>query len=204
MQRDRPLDVLDLGVGALDGDGYVNTSGLGFCWSLRRPPRSPVYPPDPGSISSSCRSSSWSSWEPSLPPSQRSPGLVVGLDRIPGHLLRSVTFDQGSEWANWPVIAGHYGIDVWFCDPHSPWQRGQVENLNRQWRWWFPRGTELRGLDPDHVDDVAAIINGQRRRLLNGDSPASLYAAATVHRPLELAADLHADDGKEIWFAIDR
>jgi IS30 family transposase len=109
-------------------------------------------------------------------------GLFEGLDRIPSHLLRSVTFDQGSEWAAWPTIAAHYGIDVWFCDPHSPWQRGQIENLNRQWRWWFPRGTGLRSLDPAHVDAVADIINGQRRRLLNSQSPTSLYAAAsTVH-----------------------
>lgn len=107
-------------------------------------------------------------------------GLLDGLGRIPGHLLRSVTFDQGSEWAEWPTVAEHFGIDVWFCDPHSPWQRGQVENLNRQWRWWFPRGTELRALDPAHVNAAAAIINGQRRRGLNGHSPASLYAAATV------------------------
>jgi IS30 family transposase len=107
-------------------------------------------------------------------------GLYDGLDRIPAHLLRSVTFDQGSEWAQWPVVAEHYGIDVWFCDPHSPWQRGQIENLNRQWRWWSPRGTELRRLDPDHVNTVAAIINGQRRRGLDGHSPATLYAAATV------------------------
>lgn len=65
-------------------------------------------------------------------------GLADGLDRIPSHLLRSVTFDQGSEWADWAVIAGHYRIDTWFCGPHSPWQRGQVENQNRTWRWWSP------------------------------------------------------------------
>ena len=59
-------------------------------------------------------------------------GLVDGLDRIPAHLLRSITFDHGSEWASWPVIAGAYGIDCWFCEPHSPWQRGQIENINRQ------------------------------------------------------------------------
>lgn len=63
---------------------------------------------------------------------------VCWLDRIPAHLLSSITFDQGSEWANWPEIADSYGIDCWFCEPHSPWQRGQVENINRQWRWWFP------------------------------------------------------------------
>ena len=109
-------------------------------------------------------------------------GLVDGLDRIPGHLLRSVTFDQSSEWANWAVIAEHYGIDCWFCEPHSPWHRGQIENINRQARWWFPRGTDLTRVDPDHADHVASIINGQRRRHLNSNSPTTLYAAAsTVH-----------------------
>jgi IS30 family transposase len=107
-------------------------------------------------------------------------GLVDGLDRIPAHLLSSITFDQGSEWANWETIAENYTIDCWFCEPHSPWQRGQVENINRQWRWWFPRGTDLAGIDPDHADHAAAIINGQRRRSLAYHSPTHLYAAATV------------------------
>jgi IS30 family transposase len=107
-------------------------------------------------------------------------GLVDGLERIPAHLLRSVTFDQGSEWAAWKTIAATYNIDVWFCDPHSPWQRGQVENLNRQWRWWFPRGTNLKDADPDHVNHVASIINGQRRRSLDYQSPTALYNAAIV------------------------
>lgn len=107
-------------------------------------------------------------------------GLVDGLERIPGHLLRSITFDQGSEWAQWQTIADTYDIDVWFCDPHSPWQRGQAENQNRQWRWWFPRGTDLKSVTPAHVDHVASIINGQRRRMLDYQCPAALYAAATV------------------------
>lgn len=107
-------------------------------------------------------------------------GLIEGLNRIPGHLLKSVTFDQGSEWAHWKTLVGLYGIDVWFCDPHSPWQRGQTENQNRTWRFWFPRGTRLDLLDQTHVDTVAATINSQRRRNLDYQSPASLYAAATV------------------------
>jgi len=108
-------------------------------------------------------------------------GLVEGLGRIPACLLRSVTFDQGSEWAEWPTIVATYDIDVWFCDPHSPWQRGQIENQNRTWRWWFPRGTRLDNLDQNHADAVAAIINGQRRRNLDYQRPADLYAALTVH-----------------------
>ena len=108
-------------------------------------------------------------------------GLIEGLDRIPDRLRRSVTFDQGSEWANWRTLAAHYGIDVWFCDPHSPWQRGQIENLNRQWRWWFPRGTDLRLVTPTQAEHAADIINNQRRRSLNHTSPAELYTALTAH-----------------------
>ena len=107
-------------------------------------------------------------------------GLVEGLDKIPGHLLRSITFDQGSEWAHWQTIAATYDIDIWFCEPHSPWQRGQIENLNRQWRWWFPRGTRLDNIEQAHADHAATIINGQRRRHLDYQSPTMLYTAATA------------------------
>ncbi|MBS1847269.1 MAG: IS30 family transposase [Actinobacteria bacterium] len=107
-------------------------------------------------------------------------GLCEALDRIPAHLCKSVTLDQGSEWAEWETLAATFGIDVWFCDPHSPWQRGQIENQNRAWRFWFPRGTQLDNLDQDYVDHVAAIINGQRRRNLGDQRPTDLYTAATV------------------------
>jgi IS30 family transposase len=56
----------------------------------------------------------------------------------------------------------------------------QVENLNRQWSWWFPRGTNLKDVQPAEADHVASIINGQRRRSLGYQSPTALYAAATV------------------------
>jgi transposase, IS30 family len=108
-------------------------------------------------------------------------GLVEGFEQIPAHLRLSVTFDQGSEWARWDELVENYAIGVFFCDPHSPWQRGQVENLNRQWRWWFPRGTDLAGVTPEHAQHAADIINGQRRRSLDYQSPTSLYHALTVH-----------------------
>lgn len=95
-------------------------------------------------------------------------------------MRRSVTFDQGSEWAEWETLAATYGLDVWFCDPHSPWPRGQIENLNRQWRWWFPRGTDLAAISQTHADHAATIINHQRRRSLNYQSPAMLYTALTA------------------------
>jgi IS30 family transposase len=107
-------------------------------------------------------------------------GLCEALDRIPSHLLKSVTFDQGSEWAEWETLKATFNVQVWFCDPHSPWQRGQIENQNRAWRFWFPRGTRLDNLDQTHVDEVATIINSQRRRNLGYQRPTDLYATATV------------------------
>lgn len=108
-------------------------------------------------------------------------GLCEGLDRIPPHLRRSVTFDQGSEWAGWETITDTFGIDAWFCDPHSPWQRGQIENQNRQIRWWYPRGVDLSMVTPEHADSVADILNNQRRRSLGYQSPAAIYHHLTVH-----------------------
>lgn len=108
-------------------------------------------------------------------------GLCEAFDRIPAHLRRSVTFDLGSEWARWQTLADTFDLDVWFCNPHAPWERGQIENQNGHWRFWFPRGTRLDDIDPDHADAVAELINNQRRRSLDYQSPASLYAAASAH-----------------------
>jgi IS30 family transposase len=107
-------------------------------------------------------------------------GLAEACEQIPKHLLKSLSFDQGSEWAEWETVAATYGIDCWFCEPHSPWQRGQIENLNRQFRWWFPRGTDLAAATQAEADHAATIVNGQRRRGLDNQSPTHLYTALTV------------------------
>ncbi|MCB1013458.1 MAG: IS30 family transposase, partial [Microthrixaceae bacterium] len=86
----------------------------------------------------------------------------------------------GSEWSEWPTIAEMYGIDCWFCNPHAPWERGQIENLNRQWRWWFPRGTDLSLVTPAQAQGAADIINNQRRRSFDYESPTQRYHALTV------------------------
>jgi transposase, IS30 family len=107
-------------------------------------------------------------------------GLVHGFEQIPAHLRLSVTFDRGSEWACWETLAATYAMKAWFCDPHAPHQRGQIENLNRQWRWWFPRGINLALIAQTAINDVAGIVNGQRRRSLGYHSPTHLYTALTV------------------------
>ena len=93
-----------------------------------------------------------------------------------------VTIPRGVDLhrAEWETLAATYSLDCWFCEPHSPWQRGQIENLNRQFRFWFPRGTDLGVVARADADHAANIVNRQRRRGLNNTSPADLYAALTV------------------------
>jgi IS30 family transposase len=121
-------------------------------------------------------------WLVDLPEGYTAEAVLAGwtelLDQIPAHMRRSLTLDQGSEWAQWETLTATYGLDVWFCDPHSPWQRGAIENLNGHVRFWLPRGTRLDIISPAELDRIAGLINGQRRRILHGHSPAALYTAA--------------------------
>jgi len=104
--------------------------------------------------------------------------MVELFDQIPPHLLGSVTFDQGSEWADWECLVEHYGMAAWFCDPHSPWQRGAIENFNGHVRYWFPRGTDLARVAPAAADHAATFLNTQRRRLLHWDTAEQHWLAA--------------------------
>ena len=117
-----------------------------------------------------------------LPEGYRSEAVLAGMcelfDQVPAHLRRSVTFDQGSEWADWESLVEFYGMAVWFCDPHSPWQRGAVENHNGHVRAWFPRGIDLGAVTPQHADEVAALLNGQRRKILGWESAEAKWLAA--------------------------
>lgn len=103
--------------------------------------------------------------------------FVEAFEAIPANLRRSLTLDQGSEWAQWRTLAATYGLDVWFCDPHSPWQRGAIENFNGHARFWLPRGRRLDVVGPDELGRVARLINNQRRRILGWESPATRYMA---------------------------
>jgi transposase, IS30 family len=117
-----------------------------------------------------------------LPEGYRAEAVLAAMcelfDQVPPHLRRSATFDQGSEWAEWESLVGSYGMAVWFCDPHSPWQRGAVENHNGHVRHWFPRGTDLAGVTPQRADKVARLLNGQRRKSLGWESAESRWLAA--------------------------
>jgi transposase, IS30 family len=98
--------------------------------------------------------------------------IIAKITELPEHLRRSLTWDQGSEMANHRAIAAATDLNIYFCDPHSPWQRGSNENTNGLLRQYFPKGTNLSLWGPGYLDQVAAELNGRPRKTLNWKTPA--------------------------------
>jgi transposase, IS30 family len=104
---------------------------------------------------------------------------------LPGHLRRSITWDRGTELADYARIQVALDTQLFFCDPHSPWQRGSNENTNRLLRFWFEKGSDLSTHSADDLRKVAATLNKRPRPTLDFDTPATrlnqlLQAAETT------------------------
>ncbi|MGV0816258.1 IS30 family transposase [Mycolicibacterium boenickei] len=103
--------------------------------------------------------------------------IVAKMPRLPAMLRKTLTWDQGKEMANHAQIAEAIDLDIYFCDPHSPWQRGTNENTNGLLRQWFPKGTDLSVFPEDYLDYVAAKLNNRPRKTLGWKTPAQALDA---------------------------
>jgi transposase, IS30 family len=103
--------------------------------------------------------------------------MIRDMRRLPEHLRRALTWDRGTELARYDKIQLELGMPVYFCDPHSPWQRGTNENTNRLLRHWLTKGTDLSRFDAADLRRIAASINARPRPTLDMRTPAQALDA---------------------------
>ncbi len=98
--------------------------------------------------------------------------MITKIHQLPEQLRMSLTWDQGREMAQHERITDETGMEIYFCDPHSPWQRGTNENTNGLLRQYFPKSTDLSQWGPGYLDTVAAELNSRPRKTLEWETPA--------------------------------
>ena len=112
--------------------------------------------------------------------------LTKHVRKLPQQLRRSLTWDRGKEMADHKSFTVATNVQVYFCDPHSPWQRGSNENTNGLLRQYFPRGTDLSRFSQDYLNRIARRLNQRPRKTLGFETPADRLQAV-LHLPVELA-----------------
>ena len=102
--------------------------------------------------------------------------LAASITTLPAQLRRSLTWDQGHEMSEHRRFSVETGVEVYFCDPRSPWQRGSNETTNGLLGQYFPSGESLAGVGQEGLDEVAAKLNGRPRKTLGFRTPAEKLA----------------------------
>ena len=100
--------------------------------------------------------------------------IAAQITTLPEQLRRSLTWDQGAEMAQHATAEDRTGLQVYFCDPQSPWQRGTNENTNGLLRQYFPSGTDLARHSAEDLAAVAAALNSRPRKTLGWRTPAEV------------------------------
>jgi IS30 family transposase len=102
-------------------------------------------------------------------------GFAAKLNAIPEPMRQSLTYDRGTEMARHVELTQRTLVKVYFCDPHSPWQRGSCENTNGLLRQYLPKGTDLSVYSQEDLDGIADSLNGRPRATLDWDCPLYFY-----------------------------
>jgi IS30 family transposase len=106
--------------------------------------------------------------------------LIKQAKKLPNELYKSLTLDRGSEFADHPRLKLEANVDVYFCDPSSPWQRGSNENTNRLLRQYFPKGTDLSVHSQAKLSAVARQLNERPRKTLAYETPVERFNACVA------------------------
>jgi IS30 family transposase len=112
-------------------------------------------------------------------------GFSAKLTSIAAPLRKSFTYDQGKEMSRHVDLAAQTDVKVYFCDPHSPWQRGTCENTNGLIRQYLPKGTDLSVFSQDELDGIADSLNTRPRATHDWHTPLEVFAQtlASSHKP---------------------
>jgi IS30 family transposase len=108
------------------------------------------------------------------------PDILNGFSRrmksIPPPLRKTLTYDQGKEMALHQTLSANLNIDIFFCDPHSPWQRGSNENANGLIREFLPKGTDLSLITHQQLSYIEQALNHRPRKILGFESPHQVFS----------------------------
>ena len=145
--------------------------------------------------------------------------LAASITTLPAQLRRSLTWDQGHEMSEHRRFSVETGVEVYFCDPRSPWQRGSNENTNGLLRQYFPKRKSLAGVGQERLDEVAAKLNRRPRKTLGFQTPAEKLAElidrrcstgppsaelASAYGPRSTALEIRWEDARRQGWCSDR